>query len=142
MRLMFCLTWSYQDVADQEDINLIPEIHFISLKVEPIDPTEDPYEVQAIEVEEESGDECPEESCSERYSIVHRMVGGPLRVGRQYRCRVCSRTFMKKSDIVNHNRVHTGERPFKCRICSRGFSVRSSLVRHLVQVHKASKDGS
>lgn len=123
---------------------MIPEIHFISLKVEPIDPTEALCEEEeTVEVvEEASSDDCPAEE-SGRYSLVRRAVGGLHRtVSRQYRCHVCARAFAKKSDMVNHNRVHTGERPFKCKICSRAFSVRCSLVRHLVQVHKASKDGS
>lgn len=48
-----------------------------------------------------------------------------------YLCKVCKKTFIKKSSLSSHEITHTGETPFKCQFCNKGFNVRSNLNVHL-----------
>ncbi|XP_039378542.1 zinc finger protein 271-like [Mauremys reevesii] len=46
-------------------------------------------------------------------------------------CSKCDRDFLRRSDLVRHCRVHSGERPYRCNRCSKGFRRRSHLNEHL-----------
>ncbi|XP_065302581.1 zinc finger protein 2-like [Dermacentor albipictus] len=49
----------------------------------------------------------------------------------RHQCRLCPYESRWRSSLVQHERVHTGERPFRCHLCNRGFVHRSHVVRHL-----------
>lgn len=55
----------------------------------------------------------------------------------KFQCQVCDKGFMKKFDLEQHLRCHTGERPFLCKLCGRSFAQKSNCKSH-VQTHRVS----
>nr|XP_055060880.1 zinc finger protein 354B isoform X2 [Misgurnus anguillicaudatus] len=55
-----------------------------------------------------------------------------------YICKYCGKAFPGMSNVVAHQRVHTGERPFKCDICGKLFTEAGNLKKHQ-RVHTGEK---
>ena len=49
---------------------------------------------------------------------------------RKYKCKHCDYTAHTSSNLRNHVRVHTGERPYECPICKNNFSQKGNMLRH------------
>ena len=55
---------------------------------------------------------------------------------RDYRCTICNKGFVKKSNAMHHRlTVHDKQRPFKCDMCKAAFGHRTHLTRHQVALH-------
>lgn len=54
------------------------------------------------------------------------------------KCKYCPKTFRKPSDLIRHERTHTGERPYRCDYCSKSFAVKCTLDSHM-KVHTGKK---
>ncbi|XP_058534157.1 zinc finger and SCAN domain-containing protein 5B-like [Ochotona princeps] len=57
---------------------------------------------------------------------------------RRYQCGDCSKSFCYRSQLVIHQRSHTGERPFQCEDGSKGFMQPSDLLVHQ-RIHTGEK---
>lgn len=43
----------------------------------------------------------------------------------------CGKQFTKTWNILDHFKVHTGDKPYKCESCSKTFSQKGNLTKHL-----------
>lgn len=53
-------------------------------------------------------------------------------------CKDCGKTFTRRSSLIDHFRIHSGEKPFKCDICNKNFSKKYNLVVHKMR-HRGEK---
>ncbi|NXN64282.1 ZNF41 protein, partial [Himantopus himantopus] len=45
-------------------------------------------------------------------------------------CTDCSKRFITKSQLKEHQRINTGEWPYKCLDCGKNFTQKSQLIVH------------
>ena len=47
-----------------------------------------------------------------------------------YKCNECERSFTRNRSLIEHQKIHTGEKPFQCDTCGKGFTRTSYLIQH------------
>ncbi|CAO2595397.1 Zinc finger protein with KRAB and SCAN domains 4 [Lemmus lemmus] len=75
---------------------------------------------------------------------AHRSLRGEAREGQSrvesqwdgteapvtYQCNECERSFIQNRSLMEHKKIHTGEKPYQCNACGKGFTRTSYLVQH------------
>ncbi|XP_054608828.1 zinc finger protein 436 [Dunckerocampus dactyliophorus] len=49
----------------------------------------------------------------------------------RFHCSMCDKSFPYQSKLMDHERIHTGEKPFMCTSCSKSFRTQAFLNNHL-----------
>ncbi|XP_075716880.1 uncharacterized protein LOC142758993 [Rhinoderma darwinii] len=57
------------------------------------------------------------------------LTPGPA-VAKQYKCPYCEKSFLRSTQLREHERTHTGERPYQCLKCPKSFSRSTQLKDH------------
>jgi len=52
-----------------------------------------------------------------------------------YKCTLCVKSFRTYTALLNHERVHTREKPFECSVCDKCFRTKSNLTEHMKGCH-------
>nr|XP_012773165.2 zinc finger protein 252 isoform X3 [Maylandia zebra] len=69
-----------------------------------------------------------------RSSSSNNNKEGNKNAGR-YPCTHCSKSFDFRFKLIEHMRIHTGEKPYSCSICQKTFRIAQSLRLHMVKRH-------
>lgn len=61
--------------------------------------------------------------------------------GGKYACQLCGVEYVRKTNLVSHMRIHTGETPYTCKICGKGFRRSDWLAKHML-MHRDKRESS
>lgn len=68
-------------------------------------------------------------NCNQLFRIKDNQLI-PVFEEKPYSCPQCEKSFLRKSGLIQHQRIHTGKKPFPCPICGKCFIDKSQLNRH------------
>ena len=75
------------------------------------------------------------EHCPKKFKNLHDKKVHEDTHSKPFKCDECDASFGRKSNLIGHKRVHSGERPYMCDICGKSFPMQSSVTTHKKQSH-------
>ena len=54
---------------------------------------------------------------------------------RPWGCGECGKKFARHLELVNHRRIHSGDKPFQCEVCGMRFNQKQNLHTHVRHIH-------
>lgn len=129
-------------LSDKQDIIPIKEPEIISAKI-PRDYDDDTYDSNNKE-KFFNNFKCPDPDCSKEYKTyeglkIHEMrahkigdsnINKPENTDRKKKSKQCPICGVFRRSLINHMRIHTGEKPYKCKFCKQGFKDAGTCNRH------------
>lgn len=114
------LSNSYEE--NQENIEQLIEIETDLI----VSVTED--EILPIKVEEIIITEPEKQKSKVKLSSTEKQKRSQKR---KHQCDLCGKTFIYQSNLNDHSRIHSGDKPFVCSICGHKFSQSGHLMVHI-----------
>ncbi|XP_023277623.1 uncharacterized protein LOC111666513 [Seriola lalandi dorsalis] len=84
--------------------------------------------VPDVHIVEECDDRTP--STSTESPVLSSSMIGPPRQRVAHKCSQCGKCFIYRYELLEHQRLHTGENPYKCSQCGKAFRRTSDLSTH------------
>ncbi|XP_074058261.1 zinc finger and SCAN domain-containing protein 26-like [Macrotis lagotis] len=80
------------------------------------------------------------DTCGEIFQEASELIEHEkIHIGEKpYKCDDCGKAFGRSSHLIQHQRIHTGEKPYECNECGKAFNQSSHLVRHQ-KIHTGEK---
>ena len=63
--------------------------------------------------------------------VIYWFIWGHTQEMNRVNAPVVTRLFKNKSDLLKHEKTHTGEKPFQCSSCGKTFSDNNNLLGHM-----------
>lgn len=75
--------------------------------------------------------------CEDKYESTTKFRDMSKRHGKWYICKFndCGKGFERVWNLIDHLRMHLGQKPFECKYCGKGFTQKGNMIKHEKQ-HK------